>query len=197
MSRDSLLEPLRSLLNRQIERSTPARRQIDALEGRTMAIRLRNTTLTLFMSVVDRQLNLSRELNEDADIILETTPLGLAGMARGTPAGGHMSISGDPVIAQHFQELLRHTSPDWEEELSRLVGDVAAHQLGNVFRGMLAFGQRAAGSFSMNTSEYLREESRDVPARSEIAAFSDAVLTVNEKVDELTQRVDKLRSRLS
>jgi len=195
VNRDPLLEPLRRLLNRQIERSTPARNQVQALQDRTLAIRLRNTVLTLYLTVTDGQLELSRSYDTDPDVILDTTPLGLAELARGTLSDGRIDMTGDPVIARHFQELLQHTHPDWEEELSRLVGDVAAHQVGNLFRSVLAFGQRAADSMSRNTAEYIQEESRDVPARSEIEGFGEGVSSISEKVETLARRIDKLMSK--
>ena len=197
MTRDPLLEPLRNLLNRQIERSTPARKALHALANRTLAIRLRNTSLTLCLTVCDEQLELSRDGTIEPDVILETTPLGMAELARGTLSDGRIEMTGDPVIAEHFQKLLQYTRPDWEEELSRLLGDVAAHQLSNLVRGVLAFGQRAADSMSRNTAEFVQEESRDVPARSEIEQFGESVSSVSEKVEALTRRFEKLMSRTS
>lgn len=192
---DPLLAPLCSLLNRQIERSTPARKEIERLADRTLAIRLRNTALTLYLSVVDGQLTLSRQYDNDPDVILDTTPMGLAELARGTASGGRLEMTGDPVVAQHFQELLKHTHPDWEEELSRLVGDVAAHQVGNLFRSVLAFGQRAAGSVTQSSAEFVQEERREVPAPSEMAEFSEQVSAVANKVDALSRRIEKLMSQ--
>lgn len=196
-TRDAVMAPLQNLLNRQIEHSTPARTEVKALEGATLAICLRNTALTLYLSVIDGQLELSRHYNDDPDVILDTTPLGLAELARGSASGGSIAMTGDPVIAQRFQSLLQHTHPDWEEELSRLIGDVAAHQLGNFFRGMLAFGQRAGSSVSRSAAEFVQEERRDVPSSSEMSEFSENVASVSLAVESLTHRVEKLFSRSS
>ena len=195
MSTDPLLAPLRSLLNRQIERSTPASKAAQALEDRTLAIRLRNTALTLYLTIRDGQLELQRDYGTDPDVILDTTPLGLAELARGGASGGRIEMSGDPVIAQHFQELLRHTHPDWEEELSRIVGDVFAHQVGNVVRSVVAFGQRATRSVSRSAAEFIQEERREVPAKSELDDFGERVASISEKVESLSRRVEKLMSR--
>ena len=193
--RDPLLAPLRNLLNRQIERSTPARQQIRQLDGRTLAIRLRNTALTLYLSVEAEQLDLFRHYEDDPDVILDTTPFGLAELARGSASGGRIEMTGDPVIAQHFQLLLQHTHPDWEEELSRLVGDVAAHQVGNLLRGAVAFGQRAFDSISRSGAEFIQEERRDVPSSSEMKDFSEQVSSISRKVASLTRRIDDITSR--
>jgi len=43
---------------------------------------------------------------------------------------GTVEIRGDVEIAEKFQELLRLLTPDLEEELALLVGDVPAHRAG-------------------------------------------------------------------
>lgn len=195
MSSDPIFEPLRNLLNRQIERSTPARQAVAELEGRTLAIRLRNTGLSIFLSVADGRLELRREFPAEPDVLLETTPIGLAELARGTMAGGRVGMTGDPVIAQHFQALLQNTRPDWEEELSQIVGDVAAHQVGKLVRGVMAFGQRAFDSVSRSAAEFITEERRDVAAPGEIDHFRERVASVSDQVEALTRRVENLFSR--
>jgi ubiquinone biosynthesis protein UbiJ len=77
-----------------------------------------------------------------------------------------------------------------EEELSRVIGDVAAHQVGNAARAFLEFGRRAAGTLAQNVAEYLQEEGRDVPARTEAEEF-------NVEVDRLRDDVERLEARLA
>ena len=81
--------------------------------------------------------------------------------------GSGIRIAGDAEVAQRFRELLQQAQPDFEEELSRVIGDVAAHQLANFARGFFDWGRKAADSLSMNVAEYLQEEGRDVPTRVE------------------------------
>ena len=54
-----------------------------------------------------------------------------------------MRVSGDAETAQSFQKLFKAARPDFEEQLSRLVGDAAAHHMANVARPALDFGRRA------------------------------------------------------
>lgn len=195
MKRDPLLAPLRDLLNRQIDRTPAARTAADDLEGRTLAIRLRNTGLVLYLGIADERLELARHPDGEPDAILETTPFGLAELARGRAAGGQLAMTGDPVVAQHFEQLLRETRPDWEEELSRIVGDVAAHQVGELVRSLLGFGKRAADSLSRDTAEYLREERRELAAPAEIEAFISGVDRLAAEVSELASRIARLRAQ--
>ncbi len=197
MNHDPLLAPLGDLLNRQIDRSSAAREATARLDGKTLAIRLRETALTLYMSVAGGALTLQREYPADPDALLETTPLGLAELAGGELSSGRASISGDPVIAREFEQLLRATRPDWEEELSRIFGDVAAHQIGNAMRGLFDFGRRAADAFTHDTAEYLREERRDLPAPAEIEEFNREVGELAAAVDAIGARIGQLAARLN
>ena len=103
-------------------------------------------------------------------------------------------IAGDAEVAQRFRDLLQHAQPDFEEELSRVIGDVAAHQVANVARGLLDWGRKAAGSFADNVAEYLQEEGRDVPARVEVEEFLEGVDRLRDDAERLEARLARLES---
>ena len=100
-----------------------------------------------------------------------------------------MDVRGDAEVAEGFRRLLDAARPDFEEELSRVTGDVAAHYLANAARGAADFGKRAGDAFARNLSEYLSEESRDVPVRLEVEEFVEGVDALRESVDRLEARV--------
>ena len=130
---------------------------------------------------------------------LSGTPLAYLGMLRTAPEvamrSGSVHIEGDAEAAQAFRDLLKAAQPDLEEELARLVGDVAAHQIGNAARGALHFGRRVVDTFAQNLSEFLQEESRDVVTRVEVDEFTAAVDKLREAVDRAEARVNNLRAR--
>jgi ubiquinone biosynthesis protein UbiJ len=127
-----------------------------------------------------------------ADASLSGSPMGLMNLASKQAtsiAGSSVRIEGDAEVAQGFSELLKQAKPDFEEELSRVVGDVAAHQLGNTARSLLGFGKRVGDTLLQNIGEYLSEEGRDVPSKTEAEEF-------NRDVDVLRDDVDRLEARL-
>ena len=67
---ESLLKPLESLLNRQIESSTPAREYCEQLEGKHLAIQVKHTKLVIYILVKDGLLHLSSEYDEDPDAVI-------------------------------------------------------------------------------------------------------------------------------
>jgi ubiquinone biosynthesis protein UbiJ len=183
--------PLESLLNRGIRGSTDATRRCRELEGRSFRIELEG--LNLGLTLVSRGDHVSLSRADPADACLSGSPGALARLA----ASGDESllrsravrISGDPLVAKDFRDLIDIAAPDFEEELARLVGDVTARQAGNLLRGFGSWGLDAADRFSRTVAEYLQEESRDLPARAEVEAFLD-------RVDRLAEDTARLEARL-
>ena len=100
----------------------------------------------------------------------------------------------DQHFAEEFQRLLNFAKPDLEEELSAVVGDVAAHRIGEVARGLGKWGRDASAVMGANLREYLQEESRDVPSRYEVDRFSKRVGSLRDDIDRLEARIKRLRA---
>lgn len=193
-----LFAPLESVLNRNIAASAAARAACQRLGGKTLALNFISAPQTVLLHLnlrcADGRIAISTKDAGDASATLTGTPLAFFSMA-GTPQpetamrSGSVRIEGDAETAQAFRDLLKAAQPDVEEELSRVLGDVAAHQLGNFARGAFKFGQRVANTFAQNVAEYLQEESRDVVGRIELDEF-------NHAVDALRDAVDRAEARL-
>lgn len=189
-----MFQPLEALLNRGIHGSSDATRRCRALEGASFRIELDGLGLGLtFVSVGD-----SVELREQpvADATLSGTPGALARLAatgdEGLLRSRAVRISGDPLVARDFRDLISIAAPDFEEELARLVGDVAARQVGNFLRGLTGWGLDAADRLSRSFAEYLQEESRDLPARPEVETFLDDVDALAGDAARLEARIRRL-----
>ncbi len=193
---ESLLSPVARLLNKNIAESTPARELCAELDGKVVAIRVRDTALAMYFTMADGEVTLAPESEADADVVIEGSLFTLARLALGggeaAAREGGIGISGDAMTAQQFQKLLAFAKPDIEEELSGIVGDTAAHQVGEFMRGMARWGEATARTMQENVREYLQEECRDVPSRSEFERFSDDVDTIRDDVERLEARIRRL-----
>ncbi len=193
------LQPFEAVLNRNIAASTTARRLCRQLDGKVLALHVTGTPISIFFRGANESMQLDTTNPTAASATLSGTPLSLLRLAGARPEaalrGGGVHIEGSAEVAQVFSELLRNARPDLEEELSRLIGDVAAHQVGNVARSVLAFGHRAADTFAQNVAEFLQEESRDLPSRTETDEFIAGVDRVREDVDRIDARVRLIERR--
>ena len=81
---------------------------------------------------------------------------------------------------------------DWEELLSRWVGDIAAHQLGKFGRSLREWAGETKRTLEMDISEYLREESDLVARQEDVAEFVDAVDTLRGDLDRLEESLKQI-----
>lgn len=188
------LSPLESVLNRNIAASSAARALCRRLDTKVLALHVDGMPLSIYFRAHGEQMSLDTKYDGTPNATLSGTPLSLLRMAGPTPEAavrtGSVHIHGDAEVAQTFSELLKQARPDLEEELSRVIGDVAAHHVGNAARSALGFARKAADTFAQNVSEYLQEEGRDAPSRTEADEFTSGV-------DKLRDDVDRFEARLT
>jgi ubiquinone biosynthesis accessory factor UbiJ len=193
------LTPLESVLNRNIAASSAARALCQRLDAKVMALHIEGLPLSIYFKSQGEHMSLDTQHEGAPNATLSGTPLSLLRMAGPAPEAalrtGNVHIEGDAEVAQTFSELLKHARPDLEEELSRVIGDVAAHHVGNVARSALGFARRAADTLAQNVSEYLQEEGRDVPSRTEAEEFITGVDTLRDDVDRLEARLALLERK--
>ena len=193
---DALLRPVANLLNRNIAATTPARELCLELDGKTIAIRVRDTALAMYFAFQDTVVALTTDTKAEPDVVITGSLLTLASMAStGSERAirtGELDLSGDAGTAKAFQDLLAYAKPDIEEELSTLIGDVAAHELGEVARGISNWAREARSTMGTNIREYLQEESRDLPSRYEVDRFANQVDTPRDDVARLDARLGRL-----
>ena len=108
-----------------------------------------------------------------------------------------VEIDGDMRVAEKFSTILREVDIDWEEYLSKWVGDIIAHQAGQTSRNTSAWIKESVEAMRMNTGEYLSEEAKLTPADAEIHYYMDQVDYVRMDVDRMQARIDLLQQRLS
>ena len=189
---------IESLLNQHIQKSSTAQDRLFALAGRSLAINIRNFDIKLQLDAEQTRLEVS--MISDDSIVATTatisgTPLTLLSLLNVSTladfrAAG-VEFSGDIQTAEAFAELLRLARPDLEEELSHLVGDIVAHKMARSVRRVKGWGTRAIDALTMDTSEFLQEEIRQLPPRVEVESFSREVERLREDTDRTVQRVDK------
>jgi len=194
---EAALRPIASLLNRNISESTPARELCSALSGTVVAVRVRDTALAAYFLVDDDVLNVVSSTEKDPDVVITGSIITLARMmgqsGEAAIRDGSLELTGDAELAGQFQQLLSYARPDVEEEISGIVGDVAAHRIGEFARGVGRWGRAARSTMGANIREYLQEESRDAPSRYEADKFAADVNTLRDDVDRVEARINRLQ----
>lgn len=182
-------------LNRLVGESTTAADLLDELKGSSFAVRVQGLGLAFVLRAEPGKLAVGTD-PEGATATLRAAPLDLLRLLGAASTadlkGTRAELTGDLQVAERFSQLLKLARPDLEDELSRWVGDVPAHAVGQAARGAGAWLQRAAAALRMNTAEYLQEERRVLPASLEAQAFYADVEKLRDDVERAAARLKRL-----
>ena len=185
-------------LNSYLRLDADTLQRLGTLAGKVIAIELRGLDLTFYLFPHAEGIRIEGTYDTGMpDAVLRGAPFALArlGISRhekGRLFIGDIEIRGDTELGQHFKSILDGIDIDWEEHLSRITGDVLAHQVGNVARGMGKWGSNVLDTVSRDVAEYLHEESRDLPTRGEVDEFLSTVDTLRSDADRLEARMQRL-----
>lgn len=108
-----------------------------------------------------------------------------------------IQISGDSEFVQSIYRLFLEMEIDWQEPLSRLIGDVPTHGLEQLLSSVNDFARGSVSSLKRNIDEYLHEESRMAPPRNQVNAFDRDLDDLRLRLDRLQARIQQLDGRLS
>lgn len=199
--RDLALQGLENSLNALIDLDGEASQRLARMHGQVIAIKLRGTGVTLFF-VPDHagRLQLYGAWEGVPDATIEGSPIDLMRASdekQGSAQlfAGHLKLHGDTELAHRFSEVLGGLHIDWEEQLSRLVGDISAHEMARAFRETQEEGRRLTGLGIQNLSEYLTEEARLLPHRYAFEAWQEDVESTRDDVERLAARIRLLEKR--
>jgi len=103
-----------------------------------------------------------------------------------------VEVAGNAKLADAVMLLARNLRWDVEEDLSRVVGDVAAHRLAGAARDFAAWQADAARRLADSLSEYFTAESGLLASRAELESFSAAAAKLRDDLERLEQRVRRL-----
>jgi ubiquinone biosynthesis protein UbiJ len=191
------LAALEAAINAYLRLDPATVRRLAQLSGKVIAVELRGIGFTLFVLPGPERVQVLGRYEGEPDACLRGTPLALARMGLAADASaplfaGEVTISGDVELGQAFKAALDAMEVDWEEHLSRIVGDVLAHQLGNLARGFAAWVGRSGELLGSNLGEYLQEERRALPHPLELEGFLAEVDELRNDVERLEARVQRL-----
>lgn len=192
---------LEQLLNRAIRLDPETPSRLTPMHGRVIELQLTGTGLSLFLIPEPQGIQLLSAFDGEPDCTLRGTPLDLARMRGSRKSAdqlfsGAVEIEGDTQLAHRFGEFLAGLDIDWEEQLSKLTGDLIAHEVGNLARGLLDWGDRQTRTFEQNLQEYLQEELRLLPSRLEVEPFLAEVDQLRDDSERLAARIKRLQGKL-
>lgn len=185
-----------SATNHLLAQAGWARQRLQGHAGRTARLELAPVAEIDFSILAEGQL--AEWSGEDApEVCLRLAVAELPQLLAGgmESAMRHVRIEGNAEFAEALGFVFRHLRWDAEEDLSRVVGDIAAHRLVDGGRRIATEGRRSLERAGGSVAEYLTEESPVLVPRAALPAFAQEVVALRDAVARLDKRVARLEKR--
>ena len=101
-------------------------------------------------------------------------------------------IEGSADFAEALGFVIRNLRWDAEEDLSSIVGDIAAHRIVTGTKEFVGWQQQAAQNLAANFAEYFTEEQPLIAKQADITEFSTDIDRLRDDVARLEKRLQRL-----
>ena len=101
-------------------------------------------------------------------------------------------IEGDAALATAIAGLVRQLRWDVEEDLSHVIGDLAAHRVGETVRSAAAGGRDLMDRARTTTLQWLIHDDGALVGRPALESFRDDLRRLRDDVERLAKRVERL-----
>jgi ubiquinone biosynthesis protein UbiJ len=117
--------------------------------------------------------------------------------ARDEAAFRDVEMQGDMEFAGEIAYLAKNLRWDVEEDLSKVVGDAAAHRAVSTARAAAAWGRDASERLAASAAEYWTEEDPLIASRVKVEDFVAGVTELRDAVERLDKRIALLEKKAS
>ncbi|MGY1488581.1 ubiquinone biosynthesis accessory factor UbiJ [Methylobacillus pratensis] len=191
-----MLKPLLTrLLNHLMAQNSWAAGQLQPFGGKHARLILPPFSATLAV-LEDGGLAIAGETAHTDAAITVPPSVALRMLAGDESAGAAASVSGDTEFAAALARVLQGISWEYEEDLSRVIGDIPAHETVKLGRAAVSQAKRQTANVAGMLAEYWQEEQPLIAKKRHIEQFVRDVDTLREDTERLQKRIDKLKSRL-
>ena len=171
------------------------------LAGKVVAVTITPFNETLYLCPASDTIQILDQYPDEPDTRLTGSLLafgwmGLSGQPMRSVFSGEVKIEGDIHTGRRFQELFAKLDIHLEDKLARYTGERFAHQLSQFFRNGQSWGKETLETFRLNATEFLQEETRDLPAVPEADLFFQQIDELRLDFDRLQSRVERLEHQL-
>jgi ubiquinone biosynthesis protein UbiJ len=178
-------------INRLTGASPLARERLARFAGRTAAFRVGPLPVALTVQTTGEVLPAPDETARDLEVRI--SPFLLPRLAaHDESAYRDVETTGDMEFAGEVAFLAKHLRWDVEEDLSKVVGDAAAHRLVAVARDAVAWGRESSGRLAAGAAEYWTEEDPLIASRVKVEDFVAGVTELRDSVERLDKRIERL-----
>lgn len=169
--------------------------RLGTLSGKVIQLELSGWKSRVFLLPSSTEINLQTQYEGLVDVTIKGSPLALLRLGlvmrqkKAVTDVEGVVFEGDMETAQAFGLFMQQIDIDGEALLSRLLGDTVAHQIGNVMRRFKRWGESTFTSTSLNITDYLQEEIRQLPPSEEVEDFFSDIHRLRDDLARLEVKI--------
>jgi ubiquinone biosynthesis protein UbiJ len=202
------IDTIQQALNAYISLDPESATRIKAMQGKIVTIELLkiNITFHLIFTETHIQFKLASSTTPTeaihSDTIIKGTPLRLLQLALSKNSrqqffSDDVSIRGNLDLGQQVIDLFDRLEIDWEEFLSKWIGDVSAHHLGRLSQRIKSWTQQTRETLLQDVNEYVHEEVDFFPAREALEDYFHDVDALRMDTDRLEAKILHLKNTIA
>jgi ubiquinone biosynthesis protein UbiJ len=107
-----------------------------------------------------------------------------------------LRVDGDAALVDTLNTLLAHVRWDFEDELARVVGDIAARRVAQTIELLRTWQRDGAERLAQNVADYIAEEQRWIASRAQLERLAAEAAASEQALAALEARVARIESRL-
>ena len=178
------------VLNRLLAAEDWARQRLAPFAGETLELRA-SPLPTLRLRILEG--GTVEAGGAEPGLTMTLKPELLVALARGEEhAMRAVDVQGNARLAAEVLVLARHLRWDFEEDLSRLFGDVVAHRLAGAARAFAAWHVDAAQRVAGALVDYATEEKKVLVRRAELETLAQPLAQLRDAIARLDKRLERL-----
>ncbi len=185
------LHPATRALNHVLRSAPLAMERLARHAGKTAAFHVGPLTLAFTVQTTGEVTAAVPGAAHDLDV--RVPPVLMPRLAlREAAAFDAVEMERDSEFARDVDFIARNLTWDVEEDLSRVVGDAAAHRMAGTARSLARWSREALLRAGQGAAEYWTEESPVIASRTDLSRFGASVSELGDAVERLVARVERL-----
>jgi ubiquinone biosynthesis accessory factor UbiJ len=194
---NSVLKPAELALNVALSQDPESQATLEQFEQRSITIDIKDLGHTIMVIIENQQLHLHANSEIAADLKITANAIALAklGQHPDNLFSEDIEIHGDVQFAKQLRDLLDGFDFDWEALLAEFTGDTLAYPIAHGLRQATSWAKSTHQSLQQNLAEYLREEARILPDKSQIKDYLTDIDKLRADFDRLEARINRLQGK--
>jgi ubiquinone biosynthesis protein UbiJ len=183
--------PAASAINHILAATPLAKERLAKFAGKTAEFKVGPVTVALTVQTTGEVTRAVPQAPRDLEV--KMSPFVLPRLAaRDEAAMREVEMKGDTELAHEIAYLAKNLRWDVEEDLSRVVGDIAAHRLVGGAKAAAEYGRDTADRLAAGAAEYWTEEDPLIASRVKVGQFGEEVDALRDAIERLEKRIDRL-----